>query len=212
VNARAPRAPVARLRRAPRIVALVAACLVSGRLTEVRAETPAPDHEASPANPWSFFGGFTWHGLSDPGLHLGAEYALASTPRFRSFASVSFQAYREAGVETGYAIRASWGQRFTSSFGLTFEDELGAGVQVTRYDTPVFDFQGSVAVASHDTVSRIGFSPDLVLGPGYDFQRLFGVPFQVYARSGFMLIYPDLNFAFQAALIAEFGVRWTPRR
>jgi len=192
--------------------AVVAGCLVSGQLSEVRAQTNDLGHPASPANPWSFFGGFTWHAFSDPGLNLGAEYALASSPHFRSLASVSFQAYREADVETGYAIRARWGQRFIASFGLTFEDELGAGAQLTRYDTPVFDFQGSVAVASHDTVSRIAFSPDVVLGPGYDFQRLFGVPIQIYARSGFMLIYPDLNFAFQAALIAEFGIRWTPRR
>jgi hypothetical protein len=55
------------------------------------------------------------------------------------------------------------------------------------------------------------FSPQIVFGPGYHFERLFGFPVHVYTRAGVMLVYPDLNGTFQTSVIAELGLRWTPK-
>jgi hypothetical protein len=162
------------------------------------------------ARPWSFFGGFTYVDLSHPGLHLGTEYALANTAHFASFAGVSFQAYSQPDTESGYALQVRWGHRYTASFGFTFDHYLGLGVQYTRYDTTVFEFQNSIANTKERTESRFAFAPHVVFGPGYDFERPFKIPLHFYARPGLMLVYPDLNDAFQASVIAELGLRWTP--
>jgi hypothetical protein len=58
---------------------------------------------------------------------------------------------------------------------------------------------------------RVAFSPHVVLGPGYDLEPKLHVPIHFYARPGVMLLYPDLNLTFQTAVIAEIGLRWTPR-
>jgi hypothetical protein len=162
------------------------------------------------ARPWSLFGGFTYVDFSHPGLHLGAEYALANTAHFQSFAGASFQAYRQPDTESGYALQIRWGHRYTAGFGFTFDHYLGLGVQYARYDTTVFEFRDSIASTKERTESRFAFAPQFVFGPGYDFERVLKVPLHFYARPGLMLVYPDLNDALQASLIAEFGLRWTP--
>jgi hypothetical protein len=165
----------------------------------------------SAARPWSFFGGYTSHELSNPGLHLGAEYALSATPHFQSLVTGSFQAYDQPEIETGYALHARWGHRYTASFGFTFDSYLGIGAQLTRYDTTVFEFENDVAIADERSESLVAFSPHVVFGPGYDFERLLAVPLHLYARPGVTLVYPDLNDAFQASVIVEIGLRWTPK-
>jgi hypothetical protein len=150
------------------------------------------------------------HELSNPGLHLGAEYVLAATSHFQSLAASSFQAYNQQGVETGYALHVRWGQRYTFGFGLTCESLLGIGAAYTRYSTTIFNFQDSIAVATAHSAARVALSPHMVFGPGYDFERVLGVPLQLYARLGVALVFPDLNATFQASAIAELGLRWTP--
>jgi len=176
-----------------------------------KALEPA-EPSAAPQHPklWGFFGGFTLHDLAHRGLHLGAEYMLATTTHFQSFAAAAFQAYSQPDTESGYALHARWGHRYTASFGFTFDHYIGLGVQYTRYDTTVFEFRNAVARAVERTESRIAFAPQFVFGPGYDFERLLRVPLHVYARPGVVFIYPDLNDAFQASVIAELGLRWTP--
>ncbi len=159
----------------------------------------------------SFFGGFTSQNLSNPGLHLGAECALAMTAHFQSLVVVAFQAYNHPDVESGYALHARWGQRFTASFGLTVDSYLGVGAQYTQYDTTVFEFENSMAFARERNEARVAFSPHIVFRPGYDFERLLSVPLHLYLRPGVALLYPDLNQAFHAFLVAELGLRWTPK-
>jgi hypothetical protein len=174
------------------------------------AHPSASAAEAKIEGPWSFFGGFTWHELSDPGLHLGAEYALAATQHFQTLVAFSFQAYHQPDTESGYAVQVRWGQRYTAGFGLTFEDYLGIGVQYTRWDTTVFEFKDSIGRAVPQTRSGMTFAPHIVFGPGYDFDRLLGVPLQVAARPGVTLLYPDMNGTFQVSAMIEFSLRWTP--
>jgi hypothetical protein len=162
------------------------------------------------AGGWSFFGGFTSHELSNPGLHLGVEHPLASTTHFQSLVAASFHAHHEPDTETGYALHTRWGQRYTASFGLTFDSYLGIGAQYTQYDTTVFEFRDSVATAREQSDGRVAFSPHLVFGPGFDLARVSNIPVHVYARPGVTLLYPDLNLAFQASVIVELGLRWTP--
>lgn len=161
--------------------------------------------------PWSFYGGFTWHELSDPGMHLGAEYALVATPHIQSLVAASFQAYVQPDTESGYAVQVRWGQRYTAAFGLTFDSYLGLGVQYTRWDTTAFEFEDSVGQPVPGSQSGVTFVPHVVFGPGYDFDRLLGVPLQFSARPGVMLLYPDMNGAFEASVIVEFSLRWTPQ-
>ena len=172
---------------------------------------PTEAGSAAPrAAAWSFFGGFTSHELSNPGLHLGAEYPIATTSHFRSLVAGAFQLYHQPDTETGYALHARWGQRYETNFGLTFDNYLGVGLQYTRYATPVFVFRDSMATADERSESRLSFSPHLVFGLGYDFERVLGAPLALYARPGVALLYPDLNEAFQAFVVAELGLRWTP--
>lgn len=159
--------------------------------------------------PLGLFLGYTAHEMSSPGLHLGAEFPLAETAHFSSLALAAFQAYAQPNTEAGYALHLRWGQRFTASFGLTIESHIGIGVQLTRYDTTTFEFAGSIATPRERTTSRLAFSPQILLGPGFDFERVTRIPVHVYARPGIMLIYPDLNLAFQASFIAELGLRWS---
>lgn len=168
-----------------------------------------PDSPPAPA-PWAFFGGFTSHALASPGVHLGAEYSLARAGGFESLAVAAVQVHDQPNTETGVALHARWGHRYTAGFGLTFDSQLGLGAQYTRYDTTVFEFQDSRATAVESTDARVSFSPQVVFGPGYDFEPALGLPISLYARPGVVLLYPDLNQAFQAFVIAELGLSWTP--
>jgi hypothetical protein len=193
-------------RRLARVALALGAWAVGG---DASAHPPDQGAPTAPA-PWSFFGGFTSHELSNPGLHLGAEYALADTRHFRSLAAAALQAYYQPDTETGVALLARWGHRYTAGFGLTFDSALGVGVQYTRYDTTVFIFEDSMAVAEAESVSRWAFAPHVVFGLGYDFERSLAVPLHLYARPGVTLLYPDSNQAFQAFVILEVGLRWSP--
>jgi len=168
-----------------------------------------PSVPSARARVWSLSGGFTAHDFSNPGLHAGAEYALVTTPQFRSVAAVIFQAYREPQVETGYALYVRWGQRYTAGFGLTFDSYIGLGVQYTRWETAVFEFRDAVGHARERLKTGIALAPQVVFGPGYDFERALGWPLHVYARPGVTLLYPDLNGVFQVSVLAELGLRWT---
>ncbi len=167
------------------------------------------DLEAPPKAPtWSLFAGYTSHELSNPGFHFGTEYPLASTAHFQSIVAGAFQAYDQLDIETGYALHARWGQRYTSSWGFTFESFLGVGAQYTEYASTIFEFNGATGTVKEGTQSRLAFTPHMVFGPGYDFDRLLALPLHLYARPGVVVVYPDLNDTFQAFVIAELGLRW----
>lgn len=178
-----------------------------------RAQAQLPEDNAALGGfrPWSFFGGYTSHEFANPGVHLGAEYALATTRHFQTIATASFQAYHQADIETGYALHARWGHRYTAGFGLTFDSYLGLGTQYTRYETTTFDFQDGVGRAREASTVCLGISPHILFGPGYDFRPLLRLPVQFYAHPGVMVLYPDLNEAFQVSVFAELGLRWTPK-
>jgi hypothetical protein len=197
-------------KQAWRVALLLGCALAADSLCAVVQADEGARAELQHVALWSFYGGLTSHELSSPGLHAGVEYALATTRHFQSLAAASLQAYSEADTEAGYALHARWGHRYTAGFGLTFESHLGIGAQYTRWDTTVFVFRGAISRAEERSRSGIAFSPHVVFGPGYDFERAFGLPLHLYLRPGVVLIYPDLNDAFQAAVIAELGLRWTP--
>jgi len=172
------------------------------------SETTASGPARSAAGRWSAFGGFTAHDFSAPGLHLGGEYALNAERRFRSLLSASLHLHHRANAETAVALHARWGQRYSSDIGLTVESFVGIGIQYTSYDTIAFEFEDSVGRAVEGSASRVAFAPLLVLGPGYDFAPSFGLPLQLYARPGVVVVYPELNQVFQLAAILELGLRW----
>lgn len=194
-------------RRNAALLHVAAALLVMSYGKKLAAE-PAGE-PAKEADVWSIFGGYTSHELANVGVHAGVDYALIDTRHVQSLLTGSLQIYHQDGVETGYALHVRWGQRYTSSFGLAFESYLGVGAQYTQYETPVFEFDAGAAHTSHRRESLLGFSPHVVFGPSYDFSKLLCVPAVIYARPGVMLLYPDLNLAFQASVIGELGFRWT---
>jgi hypothetical protein len=193
------------------LAALMSSAKLQAQRPEQNVGLQTPAVCSSCAQPWSFFGGYTSHELSNPGLHLGAEYALSSTPHFESVVTGSLQGYHQPDIETGYALHVRWGHRYTAEFGFTFDSHLGIGAQLTRYETTVFEFQNGFATADDHSESLVALSPHVVFGPGYDFMRLLAVPLHLYARPGVTLVYPDLNDAFQAFVIVELGLRWTPK-
>lgn len=179
-------------------------------LAHPRAARAEPSSEPAPSAPgrWSAFGGFTAHDFSAPGLHLGGEYALNTERRFRSLLSASLQLHHRPDAETAVALHARWGQRYSSDVGLTVESFVGIGVQYTSYDTISFEFEENIGRAVEGSTSRLAFAPHLVLGPGYDFAPAFGLPLQLYARPGVVVVYPERNQVFQLAAILELGLRW----
>ena len=195
----------------PLALAPCAASAVAPARAEPLDERPQPagSSAAKPGPRLAFFGGDSAHNFSNPGGHLGLEYPLWTSPRFQSIAASSFHVYHQTDTQTGYALQARWGQRYTASFGLSVESFLGVGVQVTHYDTTSFEFSEGVAIEKEGGKTRVALAPHVVFGPGYDFEPLLGVPIHTYVRPGVQLVYPDLNLAFQVAGTLELGVRWT---
>lgn len=193
--------------------AIITTLLVGASCTAWNALTCVPVSAASEvpsSDAFSFNGGFTSHLLQHPGAHLGSEYRLARFAQFESLAAATLQFHHRPDAEAAYGLHARWGQRYTASFGLSFESYLGVGLQYTRYQTPVFEFEDAVASKVEHERSRLGFVPQLAFGPGYDFVRLTQVPIRIYAHPAVMIVYPDQNDAFQAALNFELGLAWTP--
>ncbi|HKY34937.1 MAG TPA: hypothetical protein VJN18_03255 [Polyangiaceae bacterium] len=190
---------------------LIFAALSQAPRVHAQAQPPEDNAALGGFRPWSFFGGYTSHEFANPGVHLGAEYALATTRHFQTVTTVSFQAYSQPDIESGYAIHTRWGHRYRASFGLTFDSYLGIGAQYTRYETTFFVFRDGVATAKEDSTICLAVSPHILFGPGYDFQLLLRIPLQFYAHPGVMVLYPDLNQAFQVSVFAELGLRWTPK-
>ena len=121
-----------------------------------RAQPPNEANRGGREESWSFFGGYTAYDLAAPGLHLGAEYPMGITPRFRSLASFAFQGHA-ADTQSGYALVARWGHRYTACFGLTFESYLGVGLQL-----PAISWGLMISVAQQ----RIITAPYLLVFPG----------------------------------------------
>lgn len=166
---------------------------------------------AAPERPWSFWGGFLSHEFSNPGFHAGVEYALETTRHFQTLATVSLQMYDQADTETAWALQARWGHRYTSGLGITFDHFLGLGTQYTRYDVTAFQFDDGQGVPVSQIDDVFGLQVNLMFGPGFDFGRLLEVPVHLYARPGIIVVYPDLNDAFQLSVVGELGLRWTPK-
>lgn len=106
---------------------------------------------------WSLWGGFLSHELSNPGVHVGVEYALETTRHFQTLAAASLQMYSQPDTETAWFLQARWGHRYTSGFGVTFDQFLGVGAQYTRYDVRVFEFDGQRGVARSEPEDVLGF-------------------------------------------------------
>ncbi len=153
-----------------------------------------------------FFGGYHAHTFKNPGLQLGAEGYLATTRNFEALAAGSFQLYREAGVENGYSLHARIGQRLTGRFGLSFETQVGVGVQLTDYLVTAFVYPDNELVVENDHALRTAFTPHVMIGMGVDLRRTLRWPVRFYARPGISWLYPDLNLAFQTNAVVEVGL------
>lgn len=92
--------------------------------------------------------------FSEAGFHLGGEYVLARSQRLESLLQLGVQGYGFGARETGYSLQLRWGQRYTSSFGLTLESQLGIGAQYSLWETTVFTFEDSRGKPETRTRSR----------------------------------------------------------
>lgn len=159
--------------------------------------------------PWSIYGGYTAFELTSPGAHLGTEFLLGRAGNISSFTAAEIQFHAEPTIETGFGLHLRWGQRWTAPFGLTLETALGIGGAWTLYQTTVFVYEDAVAQRIAGSESRFSFTPQVLVGLGYDAQRLLHLPLHLYARPGLQLTYPELNSLFQLSALVEAGLRWT---
>ena len=144
--------------------------------------------------------------VTNPGVSLGIEKYLATTPNFQIVAGldVRFQQKREQFSALGLNVRI--GQRYTADFGLMLETHLGIGVQQTSYTSKVYDLTTQPIKESSEKTSKLSLNPNINFGIGYDFSKKTKLTIVYYIRPSINWLLPDKNLVLQTNPSLETGI------
>lgn len=144
--------------------------------------------------------------FSNPGLQTGIERNLATTRNFQFIASLLTQFHYQKDQQTAIALNIRTGQRYTTDFGLMFENYIGMGVQHTFYTSIAYDLTNNPVTLQKTRTNKTGVIPNIALGLGYDFSRTVHIPFLCYFRPNISWLYPDKNLVFTTSANFEAGI------
>jgi len=182
---------------------LLALLIVSGYSTLSAQVNTEPN--GTPSNQrFALSIGFYGFSGKNPGIQIGLENYLATTQNFQIIGGLFLQLYSQKEKQSGIAINARIGQRYTSNAGLMFESYLGIGPEWTTYKSRVSDY--ALSKTSIEKKSKWGIIPNIAIGAGFDSNRISDSPLLYYLRSSASWLIPDRNLLFQSKLNLEAGV------
>lgn len=144
----------------------------------------------------SYFG----ESFSHPGARLGYEGSMWKTGPFEIVLAGSLGLFLEPSARRGFFGLVEMGGRLTTGSGLLFDLRLGIGYLNIAWDESVPRPQPALST-SH-------FMPSTLLGLGYDFKTVAGVPFGILVRSGMIGRYSTDNL-FDGAYVLDAGLFFT---
>ncbi len=159
---------------------------------------------------YAFFVGYSAYKLSNPGFHIGVEKYLSNTQNYEVIGALKLNFFTQKDVQTGLSFHANFGQRYKTNFGLFLESFIGIGVQQSFFTSQSFEFTQNTANVVETKASKTGLSPSLILGIGYDFEKVTKHPLKLYVRPSFYWLYPDRNVLISTNYSIETGFIFRP--
>ena len=104
----------------------------------------------------------------------------------------------------------TFGQRYTTSFGLFLESYFGVGIQQTFFTNKTYDYINSTVTIKENKESKTGAIPNLELGIGYAFGNKTGLPLSLFVRPSAYWLYPDRNLFIQSTYALKLGFIYVP--
>jgi hypothetical protein len=144
--------------------------------------------------------------ISNPGILIGMENYLATTPNFQVVAGLDLKFQQKQDNFSAFGLNARIGQRYTTDFGLMLETHLGIGVQQTSYTSKVYDLTTKPISENSVKTSKLGLNPNINFGIGYDFSKKTNLPIVYYIRPSINWLFPDRNLVFQTNPSLETGI------
>jgi len=165
----------------------------------------------TPANKkYGFVVGYLGYRFINPGFQLGIEKYVATTKNYQVITSLNLYYYNQPNAQSAIGINARIGQRFNTRFGLFLESYLGVGLQNTSYISTTYEYKAGLGTATENKSSKVGLSPGVVLGLGYDLSKVTKYPAKFYVRPAAYWLYPDQNLVFQTSFAVETGLIYIP--
>jgi hypothetical protein len=144
--------------------------------------------------------------IANPGVLIGVESYLATTQNFQVIAGLDLKYQQKQAEFSAIGINARIGQRYTANFGLMLEMHLGLGIQQTFYTSKVYNLTTQPITESIVKSNKLGVSPNINFGIGYDFSKKTSLPIVYYIRPSVNWLLPDKNLAFQINPSLETGI------
>ncbi len=161
-------------------------------------------------NKIGFSAGYLAYKFNHPGFQLGIENYVAETNNYSFISSLSIFYYKQKDLQSAINLNARIGQRYTAGFGLFLETYLGMGVQRTSYIDKVFEYNSSQSTVMEDKTSKMGITPSISVGLGYDFSKQTDYSVKFYFRPSVYWLYPDKNMVLYSSHAIESGLIYVP--
>jgi hypothetical protein len=149
--------------------------------------------------------------LTNHGYSIGLENYLATTKNYVVIGSLQFSNYFAKQNFSAISLSPKIGLRYTTNFGLTFENHLGMGYLHRFYHYSQFEVNAQGQIFSKRKATQASAMPSIILGTGYDFRRKAKLPMLYFLRVSTNFFYPNRNFRFEISYALETGFVYIPQ-
>jgi hypothetical protein len=160
---------------------------------------------------YGFYMGYYGNKISEPGVQLGVEKYLATTPNYQVTGSLFSTFFGKKELFYSFAISPRIGLRYTSMWGLTLESHVGFGYIYRHFNYDQYELNSDGEIVDKGNAGISSMMPNFAVGLGYDFSRKTNLPVKLYLRPSCNLSYPEGHILFQASYAIEAGITYVPK-
>jgi hypothetical protein len=160
---------------------------------------------------YGFFMGYYGNKIDEPGVQLGVENYLATTPNYQIVGSLFSVLFGVDKQYYAFAVSPRIGLRYTSMWGLTLESHFGIGYIYRHFNYDQYELNSNGEIVNKGNAGISSMMPNFALGLGYDFSRKINLPVKLYLRPSCSANYPAGHILFQASYAIEAGIIYIPK-
>ncbi len=157
-----------------------------------------------------FYMGYYGNKITEPGIQIGVEDYLATTPNYQVVGSLFSTFFSKEKQYYAFTISPRIGLRYTASWGLSLESHFGFGYIFRHFAYDQYELNGDGNIVDKGNAGISSMMPNLALGLGYDFSRKANLPLKLYVRPSCSINYPEGHILFQASYALEAGIIYIP--
>ena len=159
---------------------------------------------------YGFFLGYYGNKINEPGVEVGIEKYLATTPNYQVTGSLFSAFFGKKEMYYSFVLSPRIGLRYTTMWGLTLESHMGIGYAFRHFNYDQYELNNNGEIVDKGNAGISSMMPNFTFGLGYDFARKAYLPVKLFIRPSCSLIYPEGHILFQASYAIETGIIYVP--